>query len=337
MSEPSRSDRRSQGGYVSVYFALVASLVLVPLVFMLIDVMTLAFYRTKLRNTADAVAIAAVAETRSLHIPIPTEWVSYFPVNGWLINGLNLRNVDFGFGLEREVKRKLHTLAKWNGDVQGQATSVTVGKAQVYPAGNVFFPFMYVKIPVTAQVELSTPFLPRLLGQKEGFKMQAEGCAVAWYRPDQWARKWWKAEDPESLVKTLDNVFNLTDEPLKYYRLTNCVEEGVDWTTWATLAELVITEHLKLNDEVKGLLDAWKQDEGGVDMKKTRRRVEKGIPTACKPGDPCIEPNDESMADWANDSSTKKKAEEEAKAAAEAAAKRAAAEAAEPGQESDGE
>ena len=50
------SARPRQAGYVSVYVALVVSLVLVPLTLIVIDLTVLAYWRAKLRSTADALA-----------------------------------------------------------------------------------------------------------------------------------------------------------------------------------------------------------------------------------------------------------------------------------------
>ncbi len=254
-----RNDRRGQEGYVTVYVALVASLVLVPMVLLVIDLAALAYHRTKLRNTADAVAIGAVAETQSLHIPIPTEWYGYVPVNGWMLNGLHLKNVGPSFALWRwgtksKVKPKLEKVAALNQDEAGLSTTVTVGDATVLPMGNLFSPYMYVEIPVSADVPLQTPFLARILSQSgkappEGntLKLEAKSCAVAWYRVDSWAHPWWTKDEEalDSLIHTLDQFLPIKEdtEPHKYYRLVNCATsaDGV-----LSLAESVITEHLEL-------------------------------------------------------------------------------------------
>lgn len=354
MSARTRSGRRGQGGYVSVYFALIASLVLVPLVMLLIDVMTLAYYRTKLQSTADAVAIAAVAETSNWHIPIPTDWAGYIPYNGWLINGVHLKNLEtsfgiWGYGTEAAPKEKLSQLARLSADEAGQQMSVKLGNAEVYPLGNFVSPFMWVRIPVEAtDVKLHTPFLAQLLSKQGGggngtLTLKAEACAVVWYRVDRWAHRWWGSKRPDkdkdAVVKTLDAIINATDEPVKYYRLVNCPTGVADVVS---LAESVITEHLNLHrGQVEKVFSPWQHLDPGAEtilkewggeeespskeMKKAKDSLgqgEKKLPAECKQGTSCLESG--SVDNWVDEAESDKKAEEEARKAAEAAARKAA-------------
>lgn len=319
MKKPTPS---GEAGYVSVYVALVTSLVLVPLVMFVIDLGSMAYHRTKLKNTADAVAIAAVAESSSWHIPIPTEWVGYVPVNGWVINALHLKNL----GPLGGIKPKLQKLAELNQDQIGLSTPVEVKDASVYPLANFLSPIMYVKIPVEADVQLHTPFLAKALGKQKGkpgaLKMRAESCAVAWYRIDRWGHKWWSA-DPETIEATVDDFLGTKNEPQKYYRLVNCINEGSDIVS---LAEAVITEHVKLDDKFTSILQSWASRNGGNrDMQKTRKSLEqKGSLDECKADDPCIELNRDSLKGWLKGESGKKKAEDEAEKAREEARAEAA-------------
>jgi len=299
--------------------ALVSSLVLVPLVMMLLDFTVLAYWRTKLRSMADALAIGAVAESREFHIPIPTEFAGYFPVNGYLINTIHLSNLETGgfhTGLGPELKR----LAELNRD--GAQVEVRVEEARVLPMGNFISPFMYVQIPVEAEVPLLTPFLGPLLGSDKprSVTLRAESCAAAWYRPDAWVHRWWDA-DIDTLIKTIDAVVNVTDEPQKYYRLINCVDEGSDLFS---LAEVVLAEHLKLHPEVREILTEWV---GGKRQSKEVKRAQDGmrsLPEDCGPGDPCVSADRESVERWTRDTSERRKAEEEAERARAEAARRAA-------------
>lgn len=321
MNGPSGSARRRQAGYVSVYVALVTSLILVPLVMMLIDFTLLAYWRTKLRSTADALAIGAVAESREFHIPIPTEFVGYFPVNGYLLNTIHLSNLEPG-GFHTGLEPKLQRLAELNRDRIGPQVEARVGEALVLPLGNFISPFMYVQVPVEAEVPLLTPVLGPLLGSEKphSVTLRAESCAAAWYRPDAWVHRWWDA-DPDTLVKTIDAVVNVTDEPQKYYRLINCVDEGSDLFS---LAEVVLAEHLKLNPEVREILDEWA---GGKRQSKEVKRAQDGmrdLPERCGPGDPCVGADRESIERWTRDTSERRKAEEEAERARAEAARRAA-------------
>lgn len=306
-----------EAGYVSVYVALVASLVLVPLVMFVIDLATMAYHRTKLKNTADAVAIAAVAESSSWHIPIPTEWVGYVPVNGWVINALHLKNL----GPLGGIKPKLHDLAKLNQDQIGLSTPVVVKDASVYPLANFLSPIMYVKIPVEADVRLHTPFLAKALGKQKGkpgrLLMRAESCALAWYRIDRWGHKWWSA-DQQTIEATVDDFLGTKNEPQKYYRLVNCINEGSDIVS---LGEVMFTEHLKLNKELRSLLQSWGSSSGANrDMQKTRKTLEqKESLDDCQPGDPCIELDRDSLKGWLKEESGKQKAQEEAEKAREEA------------------
>lgn len=118
MSRRTGSARRCQAGYVSVYVALVTSLVLVPLVMMVVDFTLIAYWRTKLRSIADALAIGAVLESREFHIPIPTDFVSGFPVNGYLLNAIHLSNLEPG-GFRTGLEPKLRRLAELNRDRVG--------------------------------------------------------------------------------------------------------------------------------------------------------------------------------------------------------------------------
>lgn len=321
MSGHSGSARRRQGGYVSVYVALVTSLVLVPVVMMLIDFTLLAYWRTKLRSTADALAIGAVAESREFHIPIPTEFVGYFPVNGYLLNTIHLTNLDPG-GFRTRLGPELQHLAGLNRDRVGPQVEVRVGEARVLPLGNFISPFMYVQIPVEAEVPLLTPLLGPLLGsdKPQSVTLRAESCAAAWYRPDAWVHRWWDA-DLDTLVKTIDAVVNVTDEPQKYYRLVNCVDEGSDLFS---LAEVVLAEHLMLNPEVREILSEWV---GGKRQSKEVKRAREGmrnLPERCGPGDPCVNPDRESIERWGRDTTERRRAEEEAERARAEAARRAA-------------
>lgn len=320
MRGPSRSGRERQRGYVSVYVALVTSLVLLPLVMVLVDLSVLAYWRTKLRNTADALAIGAVAQSRNFHIPIPTEFIGYFPVNGYLINAIHLSNLETG-GWVTDVGPKLKELGALNHDRIGPQAEVRVGEALVLPLGNLVSPFMYVQVPVEAEVKPLTPFLGAVMGEGDGrIRLEARSCAVAWYRPDRWVHKWWD-EDPDTLTDTLDAIINVTDEPTKYYRLTNCVDEGSDL---ADLAEVVITEHLELNPEAWQVLEEWMgRKPRSKEMERAREGM-KQIPDRCGKGDPCVEGDRESIEEWGREESRRRRAEEEAERAREEAARRAA-------------
>lgn len=317
-----------EAGYVSVYVALVTTMVLVPMVFIVIDLATVAYYRTKLKSTADAVAIAAVAESRSFHIPIPTDWVGWFPVNGWLLNGLHLKNLSVG----GEPEPKLHKLAQWNQDELGmKVEKVSLQTASVYPLGNLFSPVMYVRMPVEADVKLQTPYLAQMLGKTGTVKVRAESCAVAWYRPDRWLMRWWDA-NPESFVNTLDNFINVENEPLKYYRLVNCMDEFSDF---ASLVEIGLTEHLELSGDAKEFLDKWSSGKSdNKHAKKAREAFKKGPPERCGPGDPCVEGDKDVIDKWGRKEKDRRKAEEEAEAARKEAIRQAQEQqAAQPGQQ----
>jgi len=301
----------------------VTSLVLLPMVMVLIDLTVLAYWRTKLRNTADALAIGAVAQSRNFHIPIPTEFVGYFPVNGYLLNAIHLSNLETS-GFVTDIGPKLKGLATLNQDQVGPQAEVRVGEALVLPLGNLVSPFMYVQIPVEVEVKPITPFLGALLGEGEGrILLQAKSCALAWYRPDRWVHKWWDA-DPDTFTQTLDAIINVTDEPTKYYRLTNCVDEGSDVLS---MAEAVIKEHLDLNPEAWKVVQEWA---GRKPQSKEMKRAKEGmkeLPERCGSGDPCVEADPESIEDWSREETRRRKAEEEAERAREEAARRAAEEA----------
>jgi len=301
---------------VSVYVALVASLILVPLALMLIDLTMLAYWRTKLRSTADALAIGAVVESREFHIPIPTEFVGYFPVNGFLINALHLSNLKPG-GFRTPVEPKLERLAELNRDRTGPQVEVRVGEALVLPMGNFISPFMYVQIPVEAEVPLLTP-LGALLGsdRPNTVTLRAESCAAAWYRPDAWVHRWWDA-DPDTLVKTIDAVINVTDEPQKYYRLINCVDEPSDVLS---LMEVVAQEHLALDTEAMEFLQQWMGNRPRQPETERARRGLERLPERCEPGDPCIDGSRASTERWIRSTEERRRAEaEEAQRRAEAA------------------
>jgi hypothetical protein len=342
----SRRIRSGEAGYVSVYVALVCSLVLVPLVMFVIDLTTLAYHRTKLKSTADSLALAAVAESRSFHIPIPTEWIEGIPVNGWLLNGLHLKNLGTSIGLgnlggNSEVNDKLKRLARLSADTTGpKPVRVEVGKAHVAPLGNFFFPYMYVKIPVEAEVKLQTPFLAQLAKRTSSagtVTLRAEGCAVAWYRVDSWAHKWWDLKNSDSFVKTIDAFINVTDEPHKYYKLVNCVDEVSDMVS---LAEDVITEHLRLQGvnvnspweyltnqgkgDVKEQFDKWRSPYSTDEpTKRAKDYLEKGPSGKCRPGDPCVEADRDSIEGWSASETERRKAEEAAEKARLEAARKA--------------
>lgn len=314
------SARPRQAGYVSVYVALVVSLVLVPLTLMVIDLTVLAYWRAKLRSTADALALAAVVESREFHIPIPTEFVGYFPVNGFLLNALHLSNLRPG-GLRTPVEPKLERLAELNHDRAGLQVRVRTGEALVLPMGNFISPFMYVQIPVEAEVPLLTP-LGAVLGsdRPDAVTLRAESCAAAWYRPDAWVHRWWDA-DPETLVKTIDAVINVTDEPQKYYRLINCVDEPSDVFA---LLEVVAQEHLALDPEAVAFLHEWLGSRPAQrEVVRARRGLER-LPERCGPGDPCVDGSRESIEQWTRSTVEQRRAEEEEARRRAEAARRAA-------------
>lgn len=294
--------------------ALVSTLVLVPMVFMAIDLATLAYVRVKLKNTADAVAMAAVAESSSWHIPIPTEWVGWFPVNGWLLNGLHLKNLS----VQGKANEKLAELARKNQDQMGLALhGVTVERAGVSPLGNWFSPVMYVRIPVAADVKLHTPYA-RTFSKNGTIRLRAESCAVAWYRPDRWLMKWW-TPDKASFVETLDNFINVEGEPLKHYRLVNCLEGAADWVS---LAEIGVTAYRDLDRESKDLLDQWSTGRSqSKTLKKARDQFRTGPPDDCKTV--CVDGDKGSIDEWADTERDRRKAEEEAEKAREEAARKA--------------
>ncbi|BAD39388.1 hypothetical protein [Symbiobacterium thermophilum] len=321
MSGRSASGRRCEAGYASVYVALVVSLVLVPLTLIVIDFTTLAYWRAKLQGTADALAIGAVLETREFHIPIPTEFVGYFPVNGFLINALHLSNLKPG-GVHTRVEPKLERLVELNRDRMGAQVEVRAGDARVLPAGNFLSPFMYVHIPVEAEVPLLTPLLGTLLGSDHPNRvtLRAESCAAAWYRPDAWVHRWWDA-DPETLVKTIDAVINVTDEPQKYYRLINCVDEAADVLS---LLEIVAREHLARDPEAREFLEQWMGNRPQPrEMQRARKGLER-LPERCGPDDPCVDGSRESIEEWARSTVERRRAEEEEAKKREEAARRAA-------------
>lgn len=306
---------------MSVYVALAVSLVLVPLTLIVIDLTMLAYWRVKLRSTADALAIGAVVESREFHIPIPTEFAGYFPVNGFLINALHLSNLKPG-GIRTEIEPKLQRLAELNRDGIGAQVEVRVGEAWVWPMGNFISPFMYVQIPVEAEVPLLTPFLGPLLGSDHpnAVTLRAESCAAAWYRPDAWVHRWWDA-DPDTLVKTIDAVINVTDEPQKYYRLINCVDEAADVFS---LLEIVASEHLAQDPEALELLGQWiGRRPPQREVVRTRRGLER-LPERCGYGDPCVDGSRASVEQWTRSIEERLKAEEEAARARAEAARRAA-------------
>ncbi|MEW8978488.1 MAG: hypothetical protein AB2385_08805 [Symbiobacterium sp.] len=321
MSRRTGSARRCQAGYVSVYVALVTSLVLVPLVMMVVDFTLIAYWRTKLRSIADALAIGAVLESREFHIPIPTDFVSGFPVNGYLLNAIHLSNLEPG-GFRTGLEPKLRRLAELNRDRVGPQLEVRLGEAQVLPLGNFISPFMYVRIPVEAEVPLLTPFLGRLLGSDKpaAVTVRAESCAAAWYRPDAWVHRWWDA-DPDTLTKTLDAVINVTDEPQKYYRLVNCVDEASDFFS---LAEAVLAKHLKLHPEVQEILLEWMGKRAESREVRRAREGMQQLPERCGPGDPCIEGDRASVERWAREVEERRRAEEEEERRRAEAARRAA-------------
>ncbi len=293
---------------MSVYTALVVSLVLVPLTLIVIDLTHLAYWRVKLQSTADALAIGAVAESRNFHIPIPTEFVGYFPVNGFLLNGLHLSNLKPG-GIRTAIEPKLERLAALNRDRLGAPVEVRVGEALVLPMGNFISPFMYVQIPVEAEVPLLTPLLGPLLGSDHphAVRLRAESCAAAWYRPDAWVHRWWDA-DPETLVKTIDAVINVTDEPHKYYRRINCVEEAADALS---LLELVAREHGALDPDAWEFLSQWiGKRQAHREVERARKGLER-LPERCGPGDPCVEGSRSSIERWTRDTVERRRAEEE--------------------------
>jgi|GEM_PF-2945354 len=361
-----RSGRRGQEGYVAVYVALVASLVLVPMVLLVIDLAALGYHRTKLRNTADAVALGAVAESQSIHIPIPTEWYGYIPVNGWMLNGIHLKNLETSFGVwrawgESAVGEKLQQVAAQNQDVVGLKTQVVVGTAQVMPVGNLFSPYMYVEIPVSAEVQLQTPYLARLLSrggeQAAGNKLTvaAKSCAVAWYRVDSWAHKWWTQDgNPlESLVHTLDQFLPLQEEnePHKYYRLVNCADDLIDPLS---RVEEVIAMHLETQtgkrytspwdrvdeqnaakgnppqrsgtrkgegSEVEKGKEIWDKawNSTGKEFEPVRESMKR--PDSCKAAGTCVDRD--STREWAKAEEEQERLAEEARKAAEKAAEEA--------------
>lgn len=339
MSGPSR---RNERGYVSVYVALAAGLVLVPLVMLMLDVTALAYWRVKLKTIADAIAIGAVAESRSLHIPIPTKVVGWVPVEGVLVSGIHLKNLEAGLPTDKysEVDKKLRKLVNLNRDAAPKA-SISLGRAVVQPVGNFVSPFMYVRVPVTGTVKLQTPFLARALGlepdpsggKTPAVKIKVESCSMAWYRIDRWFYRW-SAASPETVVEVLDQFFKFDDEPNKYYRLINCPEAGVDFLA---MAELVITEHLRLQGRVQDdpwvalgfpgaqdLLRRWKgEKKASGELKRVRDTLKDGLPADCGGGGPCLEGGD-SIRDWVERETARNRAEEEAERARREAAEQLA-------------
>ncbi|MFZ5814876.1 MAG: TadE/TadG family type IV pilus assembly protein [Bacillota bacterium] len=326
-----RSAREDQAGYVAVYFALVASLVLVPLVMLAVDVAALAYARAKLQSAADALALGAVAESRTWHVPVPTKVVAGVPVEGVLLSGLHLSNLSMSFGLgswggNSKIETKLQSVAKLQQDATGRSLSMKPETAKVMPLGNFFSPFMYVRMPVTGTVTPQTPFLGRLLGQEGGeIQLKAESCAVAWYRVDRWVQSWW---DPD----LLDTLFDLEGKPAKYYRRINCLKDLDDWVN---LAEFIPAEHYAVTRERPkvdmGPLRKWFGDSG--EDKETKRakegmrRKRDELKEECRKGDPCLEQG--RTKEWVEHETERRQAEEEAEKAREKArleaARRAAA------------
>lgn len=307
-----RRIRSEESGYVSVYVALVTSLVLVPILFFLIDLGTMAYYKVKLKNTADAVAIAAVAESSSWHIPIPTQIVGYVPVQGVLVNGIHLKNLS-PWGAPKE---KLQQVANLNQDELG----LSIGKAQVIdtdvlPIKNIVSPIMYVKIPVEAKVQLQTPYIGQILGNKGGVTIRAQSCAVAWYRPDKWFMPW-DLKNAASVANLVEEFYKLivgSDEPQKYYRLINCVDS---FDKVLSLLEIGLTEHLDL------LYDNGPQTARSKRMKKAREEFKDGPPKDCQ-SKTCVGEDKESYRQWGEGEVSRNKAEEEAEKARQEAIRKA--------------
>lgn len=294
---------------MATYFAVVVSLVLIPAVMLALDAATLIYHRTKLKATADALALGIVGETQSLHLPIPTTFVGFLPVDGFVLNGLHLKNLNWDSTIPKG--NKLLRLADLNRDVIGQATQVKVTKAVVRPAGNTFSPFMYVEVPVDSQVKLQTPFLSNLLGGKGdgSFTIRDQSCGIAWYELDSWVHRWWSDE-------TLDIFIDIDGEPKKFYRLTNCVDEGLDLIS---LMEQVITEEIgsgksgrkrEIQKRIQGKLgkDAGRLTETLGDLARKGSRGQAG----CGPGSPCIDLDKESLKRWARETEEAGKRQAEA-------------------------
>jgi hypothetical protein len=330
--------------------ALVASLVLVPVVMLMLDLTTLAYWRVKLQNMADAIAIGAVAESRSLHIPIPTGFMSWVPVEGVLLSGIHLKNLELSLPTNKysEVGDKLRKLIHLNRDAAPKA-SISLGKAVVQPVGNFVSPFMYVRVPVTGTVKLQTPFLARALGKEPDpnggkaptVKIKVESCSMAWYRIDRWFYPW-SVASPGTVVEVLDQFFKFEDEPNKYYRLIKCPDDKVDFLA---MAEVAITEHLRLQGrgaddpwdalgfpDAKDLLRRWKgEKKASGDLKRTRDTLKEALPEECVEGAPCLEGAD-SVRDWVERETERNRAEEEAERARKEAAEQLAQQA---GQQAD--
>jgi hypothetical protein len=257
---------------VSVYFALLLTFVLIPALMLALDGANLAYHRAKAQNLAEAAALAAVKDTAHVPIPIPNpkKMIYFVPYDGWILNTLHLRNVEWSIGLPGKGKlRVADELMKYNGDKAFGVAKPSLQPLETWPIGNVVSPIMLVRAPVTVDVKLMTPLLSRVMNgraevsanNKQTVTVRAEACGMAWFRPDYVWHGWW---DPE----TLDTVLGLGDKPLKYYRLVNCVENPWDF---AKLAEPVITEWLILKYDKGNAADMQKAQ---AELQDTLKHVE---------------------------------------------------------------
>ncbi|HLN63451.1 MAG TPA: pilus assembly protein TadG-related protein [Symbiobacteriaceae bacterium] len=257
---------RGQGGYVTVYSALVITFVLVPMLFFALDVVSLMYYKAKAQNLADAAALAAVKDTTNWHIPIPDTWAWIIPVDGWFINLLTLKNVGWSASLRHVPESELNAAPKGklvalNKDRSwGKDDRMHLGKIQALP-GNFPSPIIGVRAPVTATVKVYTPFLARAMASGKSSKggpdtvtISAEACAMAWYRPDYIVHRWWTPQ-------TMDNLFDIPGtEPLKYYRAVDCPHGAWDLVKLieAPVTEFLFTKYGK--DDGQRKLDEWKAE-----------------------------------------------------------------------------